>query len=371
MPATAAPRETLGPSETPPRNRPFRKLPVSHIDQLTADAVAITFAVPEPWRDEFAFRPGQFLTLRKQVDGHEERRSYSICAPMGSAPRIGVREVHKGLFSRMLVHDLKPGDELEVQAPTGNFTADPLARGRHVLIAAGSGITPILSITASLLEASTDAEVILVYGNRRSNSVMFVEDIADLKNRYPERFQIIHILSREPRDVELFSGRIDAERLTRILTDLVPAESVDQFWLCGPFEMVIAARNLLMSRGVTKDHIHMELFYVESAPPPLRRKPDEKVEGPAAEVTVTFEGRTSTLTLPRDMAILDAAQQFRDDLPYACKGGVCGTCRAKLLEGSAQMRVNYALEDDQVEAGFILTCQARPTSDKLKVDFDR
>ncbi len=366
-----APAAAPGPSETPPRNRPFRRLAVSRVDKLTDDAVAVTFDVPEEYRDEFVFRPGQFLTLRRDVDGRDERRSYSICAPVGAAPRIGVREVADGLFSTMLVNQVSAGDVLEVQAPTGNFTADPLTGGRHVLIAAGSGITPVLSIASSLLEASDDAEVVLIYGNRRTQTVMFTEDIADLKNAHPERFQVIHVLSREPRDVELFSGRLDTDKLAQLLTDLVPAEHVDHFWLCGPFEMVVGAREVLSGRGVGKDRIHMELFYVESAPPPVRGHEEKGIEGPASEVTVVFEGRTSTQTLPRDTPILDAAQQYRDDLPYACKGGVCGTCRAKLTCGTAEMHVNYALEDSEVEAGFILTCQARPTSDEVTVDFDR
>ncbi|MEV5652395.1 1,2-phenylacetyl-CoA epoxidase subunit PaaE [Nocardia sp. NPDC052254] len=348
----------------------FHTLTISAVERLCDDAVAVTFAVPETLRERFAFRPGQFLTVRREIDGVEHRRSYSICSPTGQPPRVGVREVSDGLFSSWLVRDTSPGDEVEVQEPAGTFAADPEVAGRHLLIGAGSGITPLLSITASVL-ADPAAHVTLLYGNRRTRSVMFADEIADLKDRYGERLSVIHTLSREPRDVELFSGRLDAERIRRIVTELVPLDAIDHAWLCGPLGMVTDASNVLEELGLDKAHIHRELFYVGDAPPPPDRHPEAEVTGPTSRVTITLDGRSTTADLPRDRTILDAAEQVRSDLPFACKGGVCGTCRALICDGEADMRRNYALEDDEVAAGFVLTCQTYPTSEALSVDFDR
>ncbi|WP_067666761.1 1,2-phenylacetyl-CoA epoxidase subunit PaaE [Nocardia miyunensis] len=348
----------------------FHTLTVSAVERLCDDAAAVTFAVPDDLRERFAFRPGQFLTLRRVVDGVEHRRSYSICSPIGQAPRVGVREVCAGLFSRWLVRDVAPGDRVEVQEPAGTFTADPGVTGRHLLIGAGSGITPLLSIAASVL-TDPAAHVTLLYGNRRTRSVMFADEIADLKDRYGARLSVIHALSREPRDVELFSGRLDAERIRGILTELVPLDAIDHAWLCGPLGMVTDAAGVLEELGLDKSHIHRELFYVGDAPPPPDRHPESSSSGPTSRVTITLNGRSTTADLPRDRTILDAAEQVRSDLPFACKGGVCGTCRALVCDGAADMRRNYALEDDEVAAGFVLTCQTYSNSETLTVDFDR
>jgi len=359
---------TLAPAPLPVRAT-FHPLTVAAVDVLCADAVAVTFDVPAALAEAYAFRPGQSLTLRRMIDGREHRRSYSICAPTGSPPRIGVREVPRGAFSAWLLREVSVGDRIEVQTPTGSFCADPSTPGRHVLVAAGSGITPVLSIAASVL-ADPGSQVTLFYGNRTTSTVMFADELADLKDRYGPRFELVHVLSREPRDVELFSGRLDADRLTRLLTTLVPIEAVDHVWICGPYAMIDGARQVFADLGVPADRVHVELFYVDEPPPELLRA-ERVVAGVTSEVTVVLDGRSSTTPMPRDSSILEAAQQTRADLPFACKGGVCGTCRARVTEGEVDMRRNYALEDDEVADGFVLTCQSHPVSDTVTVDFDR
>jgi ring-1,2-phenylacetyl-CoA epoxidase subunit PaaE len=345
----------------------FHELPVARVDRLCADAVAVTFDVPPHLAGAFAFQPGQYLTLRQEVGGVEERRSYSICATVDQPPRIGVRRVENGLFSARLVDGLKPGDVLEVMTPQGKFTPDGTGR-HHAFIVAGSGITPALSIMATLLKS--DGQVTLLYGNRRSDTVMFADELADLKDRYPQRFQLVHVLSREPRDVELFSGRLDADRITKLLNDIVPTSDVDHWWLCGPYGMLVDADRALGEHDVPRGRIHRELFYVDEPPPEPKRSDESTVEGPVARVTVLLDGRETTLNLPADTPILDAAQRVRADLPFACKGGVCGTCRARVIVGEVEMRRNYALEEHEVGAGFVLTCQALPLSAEVTVDYD-
>jgi ring-1,2-phenylacetyl-CoA epoxidase subunit PaaE len=337
---------------------------VTSVEPLCEDAVAVTFDVPGDLAESYAFRPGQSLTLRRSFGGHEERRSYSICAPAGEALRIGVREVPGGLFSTWLVRDVRPGDTIEVLPPTGSFTPD-LTPARHVLIAAGSGITPVLSIAASVLAA--DADVVLLYGNRRTGTVMFADELADLKDAHLSRFELVHVLSREPREAQVLSGRLDAPKLRALLP---AAGDVDHWWLCGPYDLVTEAQQVLDALGVPEERVHQELFYVEDAPPEPAHHIEPGMEGPASEVTLVLDGRTTTVTLPRDTSILDGAQRVRPDLPFACKGGVCGTCRAKVVEGTVHMRRNFALEPAEVDAGFVLTCQSRPTSPQVRVDYD-
>jgi ring-1,2-phenylacetyl-CoA epoxidase subunit PaaE len=357
----------------PPGNQPrqFIQISVDHIDRLCDDAVAITFDVPAEHAELFRFRPGQSLTLRRVIDGRDERRSYSICSPAGDPPRIGVREVPGGAMSGWLVHDVRPGDRIEVQPPSGSFTPNLQAPARHVLIAAGSGITPVLSITASAL-ADPDAQVSVLYGNRRAESVMFADEIADLKDRYPSRFQLVHVLSREAVEVELFSGRMDAGRLRRLLPATCPVDAVDHWWLCGPYGMVTDATSVLAEFGVPAERVHRELFYVEDVAPEPARHAEAGIEDgvEASEVTIILDGRRTTTTIPRDTPVLDGAQRVRPDLPFACKGGVCGTCRARLTGGEVRMRRNFALDDAELAAGYVLTCQSLPVSDELTVDYD-
>ncbi|AEV83802.1 phenylacetic acid degradation protein [Actinoplanes sp. SE50] len=342
----------------------FHTLRVAAVDRLCPDAVAVTLAVPPELTERFAFRPGQSLTVQRAG----ERRTYSICAPAGGAPRIGVREVPGGRISGWIVHDLRVGDELEVAPPSGTFTPDLTAGGRHVLIAAGSGITPMLSIAASLLRRP-DAEVVLLYGNRRTDTVMFAEELADLKDRYPARLELVHVLSREPREADLFSGRLDAARLRALLPLLIDVPAVDHWWLCGPFGMVVDATEVLSEAGVAPERIHRELFWADEAPPePVRPEPESR--GPSSEITVHLDGRATTVTVEQGVTLLDGVQRARPDLPFACKGGVCGTCRARVIEGDVAMRRNFALEDAELAAGFVLTCQSTATSPKVVVDFD-
>jgi ring-1,2-phenylacetyl-CoA epoxidase subunit PaaE len=352
------------------RRRPrFHPLEVARVERLTDDAVAITFTVPDELAEEYAFRPGQALTLRRVDGDRDERRSYSICAPVGAAPRVGVREVPGGFFSSYLVHRVRPGDVLEVLPPSGAFTADLSVPADHVFVVAGSGITPALSLAASVLRDGTST-VTVFYGNRRTNTVMFADELADLKDAHGPRLQLVHVLSREPRDAEITSGRLDGPRLRALVANLVDVEHVDHWWLCGPHGMVGDARAVLAELGVPAGRVHQELFYVDDVPPQPVRGDQEAVDGPTSEVTVVLDGRTTTLALPRDAPVLDSAQRVRGDLPFACKGGVCGTCRARVTEGRVEMRRNYALEPEEVEAGYVLTCQSLPLSDSVRVDFD-
>ena len=350
----------------------FHRLTVKSVEPLTDDSAAITLAVPPGLAGPFVFAAGQALTVRRG----EERRTYSICSPAGSAPRIGVREVAGGAVSGWLVHTLKAGDTLEVQVPSGTFTPDLSVPGRHVLIAAGSGITPMMSIAASVLAADDKSTVTLLYGNRRSDTVMFADEVADLKDAHPARMQLIHVLSREPQEVELHSGRLDAERLTALLPAAVDVAGVDHWWLCGPYPMVTDATSVLRELGVDAGRIHRELFWVGDEPPPTSPARSRAVHDDAARdadgasLTVILDGRSSTLTLPAGTPVLDGAQQARPDLPFACKGGVCGTCRAKVISGTAVMRRNYALEQHEIDAGYVLTCQAVPQTDEITVDYD-
>ena len=346
---------------------PFHTLSVAAVEQLCDDAVAVTFEVPEDLRSAYDFDAGQSLTLRRVIDGVDHRRDYSICARVGERPRVGVRLIPGGSFSQWLVHELEPGDEVEVQTPRGSFRA-AADGGRHLCIAAGSCITPMMSIASTVL-THPESRVTMLYGNRETGSVMFAEELADLKNRYGPRFELVHVLSREPRDVELFSGRLEASRLRRLLTALVPIDAVDHVWLCGPFGMIADARTVLEELGVPGERVHFELFYVDEPPPEVHR-PDAVVTGETSSVTVVLDGRSTTTPMSRDQPILDSAQATRADLPFACKGGVCGTCRAYLSSGAVDMRRNYALGDDELERGFVLTCQSHPVSDEVTVDFD-
>jgi ring-1,2-phenylacetyl-CoA epoxidase subunit PaaE len=348
--------------------RQFHELAVARVDRLCDDAAAVTFDVPGELADDYAFQPGQSLTLRRVVNSRDERRSYSICAPAGQPLRIGVREVAGGALSGWLVNEVRPGDRIEVQPPSGSFTADLTRPGRHVLIAAGSGITPVLSIAASLL-AERASEATLLYGNRRAESVMFADEIADLKDSYPDRLQLVHVLSREPQEVELFSGRLDADRLRRMLPALCDVAATDHWWLCGPYGMVTDAMAVLSELGVPAGRVHRELFYVEDVPPEQEHHEEKPLTG-GCEVTIVLDGRRTTATIPADTPVLDGAQLARPDLPFACKGGVCGTCRARLVSGEVRMRRNFALEQAELDAGFVLTCQSVPVSEELTVDYD-
>jgi ring-1,2-phenylacetyl-CoA epoxidase subunit PaaE len=276
------------------------------------------------------------------------------------------------VFSEGVVDSLKPGDELDVMTPAGRFTTslDPSSTSTYVAIAAGSGITPVISIVSTILESEPGAQVMLIYANRTSRTVMFLDELHDLKDRYPDRFSLVHVLSREQQDVELFSGRLDGERLTRILDALLPAREVDDWFLCGPEQMVEELRAAIVDAGGAAHRIHSELFHAD----PVRRAPVAALAGTedgAARVTIRLDGRGSELALrPDDVPVLEAALRVRSDLPFACRGGVCGTCRARVVEGSVAMDANYALEPEEVDRGYVLTCQSHPTSERVVLDYD-
>jgi ring-1,2-phenylacetyl-CoA epoxidase subunit PaaE len=352
----------------------FHPLTVAAVEPLTDDSVAISLHVPEQLRDDYAFTQGQHVTVRTDLAGDEVRRSYSICSPVSSGVlRIAVRRLSGGAFSEHALAQLGVGDVLDVMTPSGRFFTelDPRQEKSYVCVAAGSGITPILSIVATTLEVEARSRVALVYANRTLASVMFLEEVEDLKDRYPDRFQLIHVLSREQQEVELLSGRLDGRRFRRLLATLIPPTDVDEWFLCGPQPMVSALREQLLAQGVGKSSVHAEVFHVEAGPP-VRRTPAGSSSAPTgAEVTISLDGRSSTFSLaPDGPSVLEAALAVRADAPFACKGGVCGTCRAKVEEGTVVMDTNWALEPDEVERGYVLTCQSHPTSDKVVLDYD-
>lgn len=335
----------------------FHALRVAAVDRLTDDAVAVSFEVPKALRDAYAFLAGQHLTLRRWFEGEEVRRTYSLCAPVGGPLRVGVKRT--GLMSGWICDELKVGDELDVLTPLGSFgPRDPLQGKRFGLLAAGSGITPLLSVAGTAL--AEGAEVLLLYGNKTSRDVMLVDEVADLKDVHPERFQVVHVLSREQQGSDLVSGRLEGARLKALVEAF--GQGIDGWYLCGPFGLVEEAKAVLADLGATS--VHVELFHPEGAPP-------RPVVQPASgtELTAVLGGRTSRTHLVPGETVLEGVLRVRADAPYACRGGVCGTCRARLLQGDVQMDVNYALEPEEVAAGVVLTCQSRPTTESVRVEY--
>ena len=356
------------------RHSVFHPLTIAAIEPLTEDSIAVTFDVPEELREDYRFTHGQHITVRTELAGDDVRRIYSICSPASSGVlRIAVKRLPGGAFSEHALGMLKVGDVLDVMTPSGRFFTelDPANENHYVCIAAGSGITPVLSIVATTLETEPRSRVTLIYANRTHKTVMFLEEVEDLKDRYADRFHLVHVLSREPQEVELFSGRLDTDRMSRFLDAIVPPETVDHWFLCGPFEMVSSLRKLLVAEGVSKKAVHAEVFHVETAPPVRRTTPSVDAEATGADVTITLDGRQSRFKLHTDgPPVLEAALAVRADAPFACKGGVCGTCRAKLLEGTVEMDTNWALEPEEIERGYVLTCQSHPTSETVVLDYD-
>ena len=346
---------------------PYR-LPVAAVRPLTAESTEVRFDVPAELAEVFAHEAGQHVTIVREEDGEEVRRSYSICVPARSGElAVGVRHLPAGRFSSWVADGLRPGDALDVLPPTGRFgpRIDPAASRHHAFVAAGSGITPVISIVGTVLAEEPGSRCTVLYGNRRTDTIMFVEELEDLKNRHPSRLQLVHVLSREPQPVPLLEGRLDAERLGALLDALLPPDSVDEWYLCGPFEMVRAARALLRERGVDGARIHRELFHAD--PAPVAGDPEPDTAG--AMVTIVLGGRRTTFAVDGG-SILEAALRARSDAPYACKGGMCGTCRCRLVEGEVAMDHAYALEEDEVGAGVVLACQAHPRSERIVLDFD-
>lgn len=349
----------------------FHLLQVSQMDLLTDDAVAITFAVPDSLREEFIYRAGQHLAVRSTIAGDNVRRNYSICAPEDSQVlRIGVKRLPDGVFSNYAMERLRAGDTLEVLTPSGSFTTnvDPGQAKHYGAIAAGSGITPILSIISTILSAEPGSRVTLIFVNVSTNSIMFLEEIEDLKNIYLDRLSIFHVLDGERQGAEVLSGRLDSARLTALL-DGAEGDSVDDWFLCGPLPMTDMIRETLKGRGFDDEHIHRELFHVGATPPPKKTKSSS---GKGSAITAHLEGRSTDLTLePGTDTLLDAIRTVRAEVPFACTNGVCGTCRCRLVAGTVEMVRNFALEEDEVANGYILSCQSYPTSEEVIVDFDQ
>lgn len=357
----------------------FVSLIIEDVRRETADCVSIAFAIPPEWKETFRFHQGQNITVRTTIGGTGIRRSYSICSsPLENELRIAVKKVAGGLFSTFANEQLQPGQTLEVLPPTGKFYTElqPENRKRYLAFAAGSGITPVLSLIKTTLATEPASHFTLVYGNRHRPSIIFREELEALKNRYLDRLSLHHILSREEMDIPLYQGRIDIPKCEELTSRLIDLRSMDEVFLCGPREMIFSLRDWLENEGVDKLHIHFELFHpLESASSisPAQQKTEKPVAAGdrVSEVTVKLDGISHNFKLAYDdESVLEAALFQGVDLPFACKGGVCCTCRAKLIEGQVEMDVNYALEADELAAGFILTCQSHPRSQKVVIDFD-
>ncbi len=346
----------------------FHRLPVASVDPITDDATLVTFGVPEELRDEFRFAPGQHVTVKTDLGGEGVRRNYSICAPATRAMlRIAVKHIPGGAFSSFVHEQLKAGDMLEVMTPTGRFSTplDPLHQKHYAAIVVGSGITPILSMLQTTLEIETESRFTLVYGNQTKDSTMFRSELDELEARYSDRLEILHVLSRDPRHTPELCGRIDRDKLERWLEGPLAPDGVDEWFLCGPLELTTVVRDTLLDHHVATEHIHLELFFGYATDPqqPARHYPP-------SSVTVTLSGRQSTFELGPGDSLLEGALQARPDVPYACMGGACGTCRAKLIDGTVEMDHNYALSQAELDAGYVLTCQSHATSPTVTIDYD-
>ncbi len=351
----------------------FHRLAVSAIERVADDAVAVTFEPPVDRPKAFQFRAGQHLTVRFALAAGDQRRSYSICspAPLGSL-RVGVRRLSGGLVSTHIHDHLRVGDLVDVMPPAGSFTLAPGPHlGRLVALAAGSGITPVLSLVATALRSDPQAAFTVVYSNRSVSSAMFLDELADLKDRWPARLQLIHLFSREPQTLAARNGRLDRSRLLGLMDELLRPETVSAWYLCGPVGMVGTAQEVLAEAGIPPERIKRELFFVEDEPPV--RSAAEAIElARPGEVTVRarLNGRETTFVTRRDLALVDGLAAVREDAPFSCKGGVCATCRARLLEGRVAMDHTYALDASDRERGFVLTCQAHPLTDVIALDYD-
>jgi ring-1,2-phenylacetyl-CoA epoxidase subunit PaaE len=355
----------------------FHTIRVSDVRKETDECVSVAFDIPSTLKEVFSFHQGQNIVVKAVIDGEEVRRNYSICcSPSDNELRIAVKLVEGGKFSTYACRSLKKGDSLELMPPTGKFFTelDSLHQKTYVAFAAGSGITPIYSIICTTLETEPHSKFLLVYGNRNRGGIIFREQLEALKNRYIDRFQLIHVLSRERMDSTLQSGRIDAEKCRMINEKIMPLADVDDFFICGPEEMIGSVQHTLLGLGISRQMIHVELFHSAG-----EKKIDQQLslskhtphEPRSAKVTVRLDGVTTTFALEFDGdTILNAAMKLGIDVPYACKGGMCCTCRAKLESGEVDMDLNYALEHDEVEAGFILTCQSHPRTEQVSVNYD-
>ena len=359
----------------------FHDLRIARVSPEAAGSVAIAFAVPEELIEKFDFQPGQYLTLRSKIDGVDVRRSYSICSTHSHLRRkrelvVGIRPMQGGVFSNWAAGSLKAGDTLAVMPPEGRFVSKRPRALHRVAFAAGSGITPILSIMASTLEDQPESKFTLVYGNRSMNSVMFNEALQDLKDRFADRLTLIHIFSRQAQEVDLLEGRIDAAKVQHIIDKLLPVASMDEVFVCGPEAMIEVTEKALLDAGVPSKQIHTERVTsptLEKLTPEARQAAVANLKVPPSgkvALTVVLDGKAHALHMNLDEHVLDAAMAAGLDLPFSCKGGVCATCRCKVMNGSVAMDKNFGLETWETDKGFVLSCQSRPTSEAVTISFD-
>jgi ring-1,2-phenylacetyl-CoA epoxidase subunit PaaE len=356
----------------------FHQLTIADIRKETPDCVSIAFEVPDDLKTAYFFKHGQNLTLRTVINNEEVRRSYSICScPTDNELRVAIKKAPYGKFSVWANNMLKKGDVLEVLPPTGTFFTElnPAHKKKYLAFAAGSGITPVISIIKTTLLTEPDSSFTLVYGNQNRSSIIFKEQLEALKNKFINRLAVHFLLSREQTDAAIYSGRIDGEKLNQLTEKLIDVQRMDDIFICGPEQMIFTVMNWLQERGIEKKKIHFELFTTPGEKAEVRsRKSEVRKEESTAEkskVTVKLDGIAFDFDLPYDGdTVLEAALQQGADLPFSCKGGVCSTCKAKLIEGKVDMDTNYALEQEEVDAGYILTCQSHPRTGKVVIDFD-
>ena len=355
----------------------FHHLRVKDIRHETADCISVSLDVPAALKSTFGFLPGQYLTFHTKIKGEDIRRSYSICSGKNDGElRVAIKRVENGKFTTYAHEELRVGDMVEVMPPMGNFIQKitKQAPKNYLAFAAGSGITPIMSILKTVLEEEPGSTFTLVYGNRSRASIIFREEIEALKNKYMERLKLYHLLSRELMDIPLFIGRIDGEKCKEFCSGLIDLTLIDEAFICGPEEMLLAVRQQLTDLGMPQHNIHIELFTSPEQPKATHETwvAEHKDDtGPMSKVSITVDGTTFDMEVPYNgESILDAALRHGADLPFACKGGVCCTCRARLMEGKVEMEVNYSLEPDEVKKGFVLTCQSHPRTERVIIDFD-
>ena len=358
----------------------FHDLSIKRVNPEAAGAVAITFDIPAAQRDTFRFEPGQFLTLRARIGGQDVRRTYSISSPRSQLARrgeleVGIRPVEGGVFSNWAAAEIRAGDVMQVMPPDGRFTVKKQRAIHRVGFAAGSGITPILSIAATTLEEQPDSKFTLVYGNRRMASVMFNEALQDLKDRYAHRFTMVHILSRQAQEVDLLQGRIDADKVKALVDSLLPAASMDEVFICGPEAMITATETALLAAGVPASRVYTERFTTSAQQAAKVQADSDAKARPSAtskltQLRVLLDGKHHDVAAREDELLLDAALNAGLDLPYSCKGGVCCTCRCKVVSGEVSMDKNFTLEADEVAKGFVLSCQARALTPEVVLSYD-
>lgn len=352
----------------------FHTLKVKAVKKETADCVSVLFEVPAHLQQEYLFEQGQNITLKAKINGEELRRSYSVCnAPYENELKVAIKKVEDGKFSSYANDVLKAGDEIEVLPPTGKFNTalNPANKKNYLAFAAGSGITPVISLIKATLHTEPNSNFTLVFGNRSRSSIIFFEELEAIKNKYLQRFNLIHVLSREKTDAGVNFGKIDAAKLAA-LSKLINYNGIDEFFICGPEAMIFCVKDFLEQKGIDKNKIHFELFTTAPAKKTKVTATANETSGPKSIITIKADGRSFDVTtvLNSDVTILDAALQQGADLPFACKGGMCCTCKAKLIEGEVQMDVSWGLEHEEIEQGFILTCQSHPKTEKVIVDFD-